>query len=668
VARKLSPFLAVAALGSRPLRRSGALRRALLATAAASLGLALAAAPAGAFISGAFGVQRREVATVNQEPLQYHGGPVLHSSDAYVVYWDPSERYRFDWERIIDKYFEDASAMSGGTGDVFALNSEYLDGTGRAANASTFRGAYTDTNPYPTTANGGNCTEPAELRCLTDAQIRAELQRIVTSVAPPLPGATGPAVYYLLTPPGVTVCTDAGSANTCSNSKFLEEAAKIKNPKTEKEKEELLEELKEKAESGICGYHSVVNPGGAGQVLYAAQPWIAGDAGQFFLPGGETTNTSGDVLACQNRQYLTEPNMAAGRDKFNTYAQGLADVIVNQLALEQSDTVVNPLGSGWYQTATGAEQADMCQANFGPPPEKLPSPDPHTHAVKEFNELINGDQFYVQWAFSSVGLTSNWGYYCWQGLALVPSFASPSAVNAGDIVGFDASESEVTLDANVKGLPASEPYAAPVYRWEFGDGNTFTSNANAAPVFHSYQYGGVYTVTLTVTDSGGNIASVAHTLTVIGPRPGAGAGSAGGAGGAGAGAGPAGAHAPTLAAAVSSHSLRNALRKGLKVRYSVDERVTGRFEVLLAKSVAKRVGLRGAADTGLAPGTPPQIAIGRAFLSTNAAGRNIITIHFSKSVAARLGRLHGVTLMLRVVVRNASTGSATLISTLTLSH
>ena len=639
--------------------------------AAIACWLAIATAPADAVVTGGFGLQQRSVAAVKAEPLQYHGGRVLHSSDAYVIYWDPAERYRFDWERLIDKYFQDVGAESGSLGDAFALNAQYGDASGRAANHSTFRGAYTDTAPYPTS---GGCSEPANLACLTDQQIQAELQHVVSSVAPPLPGATGPAVYYLLTPPGVTVCTDAGSPATCSNSSSLQA----------------------EPETGICGYHSVIDPGGAGQIIYVVQPWIAGDAGEFIesLEPLETSGVTPDVLACQDRTaVLKEPNQV-GRDKFNTYAQGLADVIINDLSVEQSNVVVDPLLDGWYQTATHAEQGDMCQANFGPPPESPPLLDPNTHAARLSNEAIGRGAYYLQWGFNSVGLTSNWGYSCWQGVTLEPSFTSPNPVNSGDIVGFDASESDVTLDANTTGLPGSEPYAAPVYRWDFGDGTSATFNSNAAPVFHTYQSGGTYNVTLTVTDSGGNTASATNGVTVIGPPPPSGGGGGGG-GGAGSGSGAAagsgaasggaagsgaGTQAgaggssngsqpgpiPVTTAAVSSRSLRTVLRRGLVVRYSVSERVTGRFEVLLARSLARRLGLHGPAAAALAAGTAPQIVIGKAFLVTATGGRNSITIQFSRAIASKLRGLHGVSLMLRLVVRNSSGASATLVATATL--
>ena len=119
---------------------------------------------------------------------------------------------------------------------------------------------------------------------------------------------------------------------------------------------------------------------------------------------------------------------------------------------------------------------------------------------------------------------------------------------------------------------------------------------------------------------------------------------------------------------VASRSLRRALRHGLVVRYSVSERVTGHFEVLLATSLARRLRVHGPAATGLAAGTPPQTVIGKAFLVTAAGGHNTVTIKFSKATAARLSRVHGVSLMLRLLVRNASSGSAGVITTVTLSR
>ncbi len=616
----------------------------------ASALLALLAPSADAVLSEGFGMQRRKDATIKVEPLQYHGGPVLHSSDAYAIYWDPTGTYRGDWKRLINQYFQNVGANSGSLGDVFAVNGQYGDSSGGAANQSTFRGGYTDEDEYPTS---GNCSEFSAIACLTDAQIRTELQHVIASGS--LPGATGPAVYYLLTPPGVVVCTDSGGNGNCSDS--------TGSPP-----------------NGICGYHSAIGAGGPNPVVYAVQPWVAGDAGLFIESESPltTSDVTPDVLACQaDKEPLEEPNQLNGANPFGTYAEGLADVIIGDLAAEQSNIVVDPLLNGWYQTATDAEQGDMCQRNFGTPPESPPTANGLTHAATLTDEVINGTAYYIPWAFDSTGLTSGRGFFCWSGDALEPHFTAPNPVNSGDVVGFDATESDITLLASTKGLPADEPFVVPNYKWEFGDG-TEVSGSKDASVFHSYQYGGRYSVTLTVTDSGRNTESYEQIITVVGPEPPAPPAPAPSTPTA-----PAATVAPTVAPAVSpsakvqptatqaavSHSLSSVLQGGLVVRYSVDEQVAGRFEVLLAGSIAKKIGLHGPAATGLAKGTPAQIVIAKAILVTTKGGHSSYKIKFSKSTAQRLRKLHKVSLMIRMVVHNASSPVATtVLSTVNLAH
>jgi hypothetical protein len=624
--------------------------------AVATVVLFLFAPPAGAVVSGAFGQQQRAKPTIKVEPLQYHGGPVLHSSDSYAIYWDPSGSYNSHWMELIDGYMHNVGADSGTLGNVFALNGQYGDAGGGAANKSTFRGGYVDTDEYPTT---GNCSEPAAFACLTDAQIQAELQHVIGSGS--LPGATGPAVYYLLTPPGVTVCTDGGSASTCSNST----------------------ELAGSPHTGICGYHSAINPGSSSPVIYAVQPWVAGDAG-LLVESEEplkTSDVTADVLACQaNKSPLQEPNQYSGLDPFGTrYGSGLADVIIGDLSVEQSNVVVDPLLNGWYQTATHAEQADMCQWNFGPSPESA-TPNPATHAASLSDQAIGGASYYLQWAFNSTGLTSGKGFLCWQGDNLFPHFTAPNPVNSGDVVAFNGDESNITMLANVKGLPADEPYVAPVYGWDFGDGSV-VSGAGDASVFHSYRYGGTYNVTLTVTDSGRNTEPFSEEITVVGPPPPApssGAATSSSTAAASSSSSSTGssnnAAKPNAAKVVAtqsivSRSLSSVAKSGLAIRYSVNEQATGRFEVLLASSIARKLGLKGASATGLAQGTPAQTIIAKAILVTTKGGHGTYMLKLSKATATKLRKLHKVSLMIRLVVHNAASPAVTtVLNTVNLSR
>jgi PKD domain len=613
----------------------------------AVLGLA-AASPAGAVLTGgAVGEQRRAAPSINVAPLQYHGGPVLHSSVAYSIYWDPTGSYNSEWKQLINGYLQGVGADKGTLNNVFAMNGQYRDSSGRAANEAIYRGSYTDETPYPTT---GNCAAAAAIACLTDQQIRTELLNVITSGK--LPGATGTPVYYVLTPPGVTVCDGVGG---CSVS--------TKTPP-----------------DGICGYHSAISPGGPSPTIYAVQPWVAGNAGSVIDPQEPTVTrapTAADK-ACQNNRLWDEPNQPASHNIFGEWTAGLADVIINDLSVEQNNVVTNPLLNGWYQTATSAEQSDMCQFAFGADPVPLPSipsEQEPSHAQILSNETINRHNYYLQFGFDSVGVTAGKGLSCWSGVVLDAHYTAPNPVNAGDVIGFDATESNITLNAHTQGLPPDEPYVAPLYAWNFGDG-TVVTGSNTASQFHSYALGGTYTVALTVTDSSGNSNTFSQPITVVGGSSGsapAGGTSTltpttpGAAGTASPGVTPAKLK-PVVAAAAVSRSLRSVLRHGLVVRYSVNEQVVGRFELMLAKSTARRLGLRGAPAVGLALGTPAQIIIGKAILVTTKGGRSTVTIQLSKNTASRLGRLKHVTLMVRLIAHNASGQSVTVLGTVNLSH
>jgi hypothetical protein len=875
---------------SAHLQRGASRRLALLfgSTAGLLLAILLAAVPAGAFISGEFGLQQRKPAWHRSAPLQYHDGPVIHASDSYAIYWDPLELYNSQWMRIIDGYFRNTGEASGEMGNVFGLDAQYGEtgyGTGpaasekakeaHAADQSTFRGAYTDTDSYP--ASG--CTESAGIACLTDQQIRAELQKVIKSGALPgttgtVPGAKTTPVYYILTPPGVTVCTVASSPSTCSNSSALEtETLEIKEG-----------EVSHPAETGICGYHSAINPHSASPIVYAVQPWIAGDAGLFTESGSPltTSGTSAGVLACQNNKSLQEPNQI-GYNPFSYYGAGLADVIVGDLANEQTNIVVDPLLNGWYQNAAPAEngdpeQGDMCQFAFSTGEVPAETIESLTHAGTDSSESLGSGSYYIHWGFNSSGfLTGKDTAGCWQGATLEPHITAPNPVNVGDVVGLDANESDITLDAaplslrvqkeetrlaeEVQAIDAEElgltaeitkvgdniaqlsgeitkrqgeittltseikafegeeksfttaeaeltkerreaeekskltsteekefaekeerlaaknkkaveskasaekakkadieskltaererrddeehklvleedkvivtgdkaiaeeekkladehklikerePLIAPIYKWDFGyqeNGKEVTEEGEEkASVFHVFPCAKTYNVELTVVDGAGNESELAGTSTktieVKGkPCEEAGGSSSGGSGSGGSsgGSGSSGSSAsptsttsnsstttgsaapgvaakpplpgPVATAATVSKSLAQVLRSGLVVRYSVNEQVAGRFEVLLASSIAKRIGLHGAPAAGLPQGAAPQIVIAKAILVTTKGGRNTIKILLGKTTAARLRKLRKVSLMLRLIVRNASSQNpvgTTVISTVNL--
>jgi hypothetical protein len=347
---------------------------------------------------------------------------------------------------------------------------------------------------------------------------------------------------------------------------------------------------------------------------------------------------------------------------------------------------------------------DECRNFFAPTTSGSSSARPETRAGTLGNQDLGGEHYYLNATFNMAGLRLPYpGLQCLTGVSLVPAFTAPNAVNSGEVVGFDGMESDITLNATVS-FPSGTPTYA-VYTWNFGDGSpTVTGYAPgqaalnspdatpcaapwlspcAASTFHQYTYGGTYAVTLTARDVGGNEGSVTHSVTVSGPAPPSAQSS--GANGATTGAqssggstpppavptpAPAAPHpAPAATQAVVSHNLSSVLKNGVVIRYSVSEQVAGRFEVLLASSIARKLGIHGAPAGGLAKGTPPQTIIAKAILVTTKGGHNTYKLKLSKTTAARLRKLRKVSLMIRMVVHNATSPAVTtVLNTVNLSR
>jgi PKD domain len=610
------------------------------------------------------------------------GHPVVHGEQVFAVYWDPTDHYHGDWQQGVDEFLQLVGRESGHLNTVFSVPAQYDDKSNvPALYRDVFRGAYTDTHAYP--ANG--CTDPEPFEkadnigagetpvCVTNAQVTTELSNFIASHG--LPKGLG-AIYYLMTPPGVTVCLDEGGAKGhCSD----------------------YEKSEESYNNSFCSYHGDVNPGGlptgdGNTVLYGVIPFTAaGTFGDEHLleiderPGWECQDGGFDAsnkFKLEAEPHAQEPNQIPCPTEYDGACDhGLFDMLTNQIWMQQENIVTNPLLNAW-QDSHHAEEADQCRLDFAPIIGGSSAENSASHAGNMQNQAWGNNVYYLNDAFNLAGLRLPYpGVICLPGTNLVPTFTAPNAVNAGEVVGFDGMESNITQNAGINfpapGTPAAN-YAT--YNWEFGDGTSTKGYAPGAPVceapwlspcaasaFHTYTYGGTYLVTLTVTDVGGNVASVSHEVTVVGPPPPAppAAGSKSGSG--------AGAVAvivnPVAAAAIVSRSLKTALRKGLSVRYSVNEQVAGNFEVLISSALAKKLGLHGTPATGLPAGTPPQVMIARAVLVTTKAGHSTIQIKFSAHVAARLHHVHHVSLLLRMFVRNAASKSpatTTVLSSVTL--
>jgi hypothetical protein len=679
------------------------------------------------------------------------GAPVLPINKTYAIYWDPTDNYHGDWQAVIDAFFHNMGASSGSLASVYSVDAQYTDAANQHADyASTFMGAYTDTDPYPVS---GKCSdphplegtnypwgEPAAITCITNAQIETELTLFIADHK--LPTGMG-TIFYLLTPPGVTVCLNGGGlTGHCSD--YHQSIYTVGETQLEKEAKE--GEERTSYENSFCSYHADINPGnlaagGPNTVLYADIPWIAGGFGDGHIndyvsgydcqDGGfdpsskpierkeerpersiEEEKKEEEEFAKMTKEeqkkveethllegpHQQEPNQVSCPSPDGYCDTGLADLIINQIGVEQQNIVTNPLLDSW-KDPSGDELTDECRNFFetgelgGGVAASL-----ETFAGSLFNQTLGAGKYYLNDAFNLAALKLPYaGIPCRGEVVLEPKFTAPNPVNFGEVVGFDGMESGITLNWGTlysSGKP-KPTYAS--YTWNFGDGSpAVTGFAPGAPTgdssppspcgaepweapcaasaYHSYTYGGTYNVTLTVTDTGGDTASITQPIKVDGPPPPSpestptstpsnttpggspvsGSASSGGGSSPGQTGTASSAPAPVVTASIASTSLKKVKTSGIVVRYSVNEQVAGSVQVLLESSVAKRLGIKGPVATGLATGSPSETVIGTAVLVTTKAGTGIVHIKFASKTAARLARSHKLKLMLRLVARNAS--------------
>jgi hypothetical protein len=765
---------------SRPLPLRAAVLRATIALATLLVGaLLFADAPAGALVLSAggtkVGLQPRSTLLLGsplnlkeypQNPWRFEnaqGNAIVNSSKTYAIYWDPTNHYHGDWQHVINVFLQKMGAGSNDLDNVFAVDGQYTDKANQhALYESTFHGAYMDTDSYPSSG----CTDPQSMNpfdligaetklgshefepvCLTDSQIQEELTAFIAEHE--LPKGMG-TVFYLMTPPGVTVCLDAGGpTGHCSDFEGeideIEADEKIRET-TEKEGKLYVEPESYKSyKRSFCSYHSAIDAsnssGGENTILYGMIPWTAGGLGDNHLTPSDQTS----AFACQDggwdpsskppekheekKQKGTkeiaedkekspeaqekileaellegphpqEPNQVKCVSPDGGCDTGLADLIVNQISVEQQNIVTDPLLNGW-QDPSGNEATDECRDVFAYVLGGNVGAQEGSFSGTLFNEALSGDDYYLNDAFNLAGLKTSYpAATCLTGVSLEPQFTTPNTINVNEIVGFDGMESNISLAAETVFSPSGEPHTGyPTYTWNFGDGSApvvgFAPGAPlvnspgvspcgapqweapcAASAYHSYKYGGTYEVTLTITDVGGNTGSVKEPVTIVGPpepkpeptpiptpapapaptpstsAP-SGSGSSGSSGGSG-GTGTTTTPAPVLGASVTSKSLKKALSSGLPVRYSTNEQVAGNIEVLLTSSTAKRLGIKGMTATGLPAGTPKSIVVGTAVLVTTKAGQGTIRVKFTSRAAARLKGVHKLKVTLRLFARNAS--------------
>ena len=446
--------------------------------------------------------------------LDYNGGPVMPSNTNYVIYWRPATgpAYPADYAPGIDTYFEDLAHDSGGTANVDSISAQYNDLNGQHASYdSHFGGAMMDEHAYP--ASG--CTRAPI--CLTSAQIQTELKAFVA--AEKLPTDLGHE-YFLLTPPGVESCfTAAGLECSAGSSKPV-----------------------------YCAYHGNIPVAGGGELIYANDPYVTGHPG--CDDGNHPNGTSSDGallggLSHEHNESITDPEPDSGWTDFGAATGEIGDKCNATrgaaLGTAPNGAKYNQVVNGrfyWYQQEWSNQSHECLQrlafagehptaaftgtaeagtsAGFDATASSAPS------GVYRYNWQFNDPTGSkpvettgptVSHTFSEAGIYhvaltvfAADGTSAGTARAIAVGGVAPTAAfsittaspTAGTPVPFDATASKANAGSITR------------YEWSFGDG---ASGEGSKPT-HTYLAAGSYEATLTVTNSSGRIASVAHPVGV----------------------------------------------------------------------------------------------------------------------------------------------------------
>jgi PKD repeat protein len=389
--------------------------------------------------------------------LDYHSGPVLHSSAPYLIFWDPSSAISASSRALFTRYFTDVAATSTQATNVYSVDRQFTDNSGFADYRQTFNAAtqaINDTQAYPT-QDAVNCprTSLTFPTCVTDAQMQAEVARLIAADGLPTGiGANAP-IYFVVTPTNVNVCS---TSTQCADNTF-------------------------------CAYHSEFTDGSS-PVLYSP-------VARLILGPGPGQNPK----ACQfdGTGVVQEPNADS------------ADVAIKFMSHEDNETITDPVhGTGWWDSATGQENGDNCNfwgstvdpATGSNPNAFTPTLGGDATAGTLFNQSINGNHYYIQSEWS------NGDFNCKMQPApatatagFTPAAGTPNPVGAPTSFAVNPGYTSVT--------------------WNYGDGSppVFSpiTNPDAPPaVSHTYGAAGSYAVTATLVDTHGNLVTSTHTVSV----------------------------------------------------------------------------------------------------------------------------------------------------------
>jgi hypothetical protein len=313
-------------------------------------------------------LRQDDVAAAESIAVVYHGGVVMHGVTVHTIFWAPPG-FRFSpapagasasYQQLIQQFFSDVAHDSGTGGNEFSILDQYADGAGPGRYSIAYNQAVDsidDVNPYP---RGHQCASPSGIAtCLTDLQLRREVERVIRSHDPAGRGLHD--IWFILLPPDVDTCVALGQCGTTT----------------------------------FAGYHGLSNVGPA-PTVYAVipDPLIELPPIPGFDPeGNPEAETTVDTMAHEAVEAITNPEGAGWMDP-NGFE--VADKCENgpqegtPLGTAANGSPFNQVINGheyllqtmWSNPAHGCVQSST--ANTSPPPLA-------TVSLTQFSPIVKGN-------------------------------------------------------------------------------------------------------------------------------------------------------------------------------------------------------------------------------------------------------------------------------------
>jgi len=297
-------------------------------------------------------------------PLIWHGGPVMGTAQTgpiviTPIFWNPAGHpMASDYKNLVSQYISDVAAASGSTSNVYSVLPEYSGIDGSIIYNIKAGTPINDSNALPASGCKLNSRDTKSIyadgtgydACLDDAQLRAEINSVVTANHLPINFSH---IYELYLPKHVESCFNPGPTTNAKNActiNFQPSAA-------------------------FCAYHSQAPNG----TIYANLPFPIYLSGAGFTCG-------------------TNVNFPGIIESPNGNPDG--DTVLNPTSHETNEAITDPdVSTGWFDSS-GFENGDECNFIFGT-----------TQGASGafFNQVINGHHYLTQEEFSNSSFFNSGG-------------------------------------------------------------------------------------------------------------------------------------------------------------------------------------------------------------------------------------------------------------------